>query len=76
MRATLSKNKDFISIAPKPTEDIRDGLKVYYTRDIDEDKAVDLPIATAYIIKGKMRYYLPKDLGIIEILRIELCKQQ
>lgn len=66
MKATLSKNKRFITVSPKPTKFVPNGLKVWVTRlTVDERKASDLPIMTADIKKGRMRYYLPIDIGII-----------
>ena len=71
MKITIFKNRRAIHITPKPTKYIAGGLKVYYSRDIDEEKAYDLPIATTDIVIGKNRYYLPKKMGF-NIYRAEI----
>lgn len=59
MKAKLSKNKKFITISPKPTRKISNGLVVYLKRGLDERERGDLPIIKCDVIIGKTRYYLP-----------------
>lgn len=62
-RTTIFKNRQAVQITPKPKRFIANGLKIYFKRGIDEQKAIDLPIATTDIQIGKIRYYLPKIHG-------------
>lgn len=52
----ITVGKKFITIVPKPTKDIPNGLKATFNRDGKYVTAY----ATCDIIKGKSRYLMPK----------------
>jgi len=63
MKITIFKNRQAVQISPVPTMYIPNGLKLWFSHDIDESMAAYLPIATTDVKVGKSRYYLPKNTG-------------
>lgn len=54
MKITLGKK--FVTITPKPIEDIPNGIKITFENDTSD---IIQPIAFTNILKGKSRYMLP-----------------
>ena len=56
-RYKVNIGKKYITVIPKPLIDIKNGLKVKFQKETDLLSAY----TTTDIIKGKQRYFKPKD---------------